>query len=96
MDPPLKYLALKTAANPEGKMCWEPRRGSLAVAAATVVALGPKDAQKGALFLQDWWQHIPSRAARIFEGVGHGVFDVEQQSLIMDRNQIDIHRMINK
>lgn len=77
-------------------MCWEPRRGSLTVAAATVVALGPKDAQKGALFLQDWWQHIPSRAARIFEGVGHGVFDVEQQSLIMDRNQIDIHRVINK
>lgn len=33
---------------------------------------------------------------QIFEAMGQGLFDIERQSLIMDKNQMDIHRVINK
>jgi len=70
--------------------CGGAQWGSLAV------VLGPRGAQKWAPFLQGWCQHISHAGTRIFEEMGHGIFDVEQQSLIMDKNQIDIHRVINK
>lgn len=60
------------------------------------MVLGPRGAQKWAPFLQGWCQHISHGGTRIFEEMGRGIFDVEQQSLIMDKNQIDIHRVINK
>lgn len=38
--------------------------------------------------LMEWWQ--------TFEVMWQGGFDIDRQSLIMDKNQIDIHRLINK
>lgn len=71
-------------------MCWSPVRKS---------SCGPGSKwcpERGHHFLQGWCQHISHAGMRIFEGMGCGIFDVEQQSLIMDKNQIDIHRVINK
>lgn len=92
----LKYPLLQLFENQEGKACQEPGRENTAVAGDAVAVLGLKsEPKRGILFSGTVATTALAGQWQIFEVMGQGIFDIEQQSLIMDKNQIDIHRVIN-